>query len=171
MMRGAIQGKIPPIEGEDGVDPLATGQINQRGIGQLRTDVLVLLHHIGNGAGLRAGEREQFQKAALPTRTAASQKLLDSPRMGTQEPRSLGDYRPAGKQRAGELMKGLDASGVVPVDAGENGHQRSSVDQYAARHLDFPNPSKWRGLQLRSRGGEFGPRLIQPINPAASASS
>src|SRR5271157_386290 len=69
---GAIHGKIPAVEGEDGVDPFAASQINQRGVGQLRTDVLVLLHHFGNRAGLRAGERKQFQKAAWLLGKAAS---------------------------------------------------------------------------------------------------
>src|SRR5271165_2036495 len=63
-VRGAIHAKIPAIEGEDGVDPFAAGQINQRGVGQLRTDVLVPFHRFGNGAGLGAGERKQLQKAA-----------------------------------------------------------------------------------------------------------
>jgi hypothetical protein len=29
----------------------------------LRTDVLVLLHHLGNGCGLGAGERKHFLRA------------------------------------------------------------------------------------------------------------
>src|SRR5664279_1409491 len=69
---GAIHGKIPAVEGEDGVDAFAASQINQRGVGQLRTDVLVLLHHIGNRAGLRAGQRKQLQKAAWLLGKAAS---------------------------------------------------------------------------------------------------
>ena len=69
---GAIDGKIPAIEGEDGVDAFAASQINQGGVGQLRTDVLVLLHYFGNGAGLGAGEWKQFQKAAGLLGKAAS---------------------------------------------------------------------------------------------------
>jgi hypothetical protein len=64
IVRGAIDGKVAAIEGEDGVDAFAASQINQRGVGQLRTDVLVLFHYFGNGAGLRAGERKQLQKSA-----------------------------------------------------------------------------------------------------------
>src|SRR5438445_5431845 len=60
----AIHAKISPVESEDSIDSFAVCQVNQRGIGQLRANALVLLYHFGNGAGLCAGQGKKFEKAS-----------------------------------------------------------------------------------------------------------
>ncbi len=51
------------------------------------------------------------------------------------------------------------------IVAGEDGNQRSRVDQNL--HRVSPNPLKYFGLVLKSRGPDF----TQPITPALTARS
>jgi hypothetical protein len=122
---GSIHRKIAPVEGEDRVDTLSIRQIDQRGIGELRPDVLILLHYFGDRFGFGACQRKHDKETLADT----TEKLLGSTWISTKEPNSFGDYRPAGKQRSWESPKHVHTNLVVLICAGKDGDQWASVHE------------------------------------------
>ena len=133
----SIDGKISLVQSKDGLNSLAFGKINQGGIGELRSYVVVPFHYGGNGSGFRARQRQQFQKTAVD----GLQELSNSAWRSAQKPSCLGDHRPAREQRPRHLAKSFYAGFMVFVVAGENGNQRTCIDENL-HHLRFPKPSK-----------------------------
>ena len=90
----AINAKVPTVQSEDcGPFFFPMCEVNQGGISQLRSEILVLLHQIGNRNGFYSREGRISTAVRLPRRTT-SQKFADGLWMGTQQPDGFRDYWP-----------------------------------------------------------------------------
>lgn len=161
-MRQTKRTKVPPVQREDSVDPFAVGQMQQRRIGELKSQAPVYGQYRGNRGKIPLGQGEYLKGATAEGR----KEFQDRAVVFTQEPRRLGDDGPAGQQRSFRMAKLLDADLVVLVGLEQNGDDGSGIDQQFAGE-ELPNPSKYFGLVLRSRTFPF----TAPINPACRARS
>lgn len=136
--------------------------MNEGGVGELASDVAVLLQDGGDGLGVGGSEGEEFEESGVE----AVEELLNSSCVAAEEPGGFGDDWPAGEQRTRHLLQSFYADPMILVTAAQDGGDRAGIDQDPS-HLFLPNPLKCRRLVLRS----FGALCAAPMIPASFARS
>ena len=117
--------KVTPVQGEHDFNPFAVCQVDQRCIGKLYAQALILGEDRGNAGEIRLAQGKKRKGAAIER----GQEFPDRVRVLTQKPRCLGNHGPTSEQRTPEVMKLLDTRFMVLVGFRQDGHDRTGIYQ------------------------------------------
>src|SRR5271169_5376758 len=123
---------------------------------------MILGEDRGNAGKIRLVQGNKLKGAAMER----GQESPDRLGIRTQKPCRLGNHGPTSEQRTPDLMKALDTRFMVFIGFRQDGHNRPGIDQYLSVQ-EPPNPSKYFGFVLRSRGVSF----TAPTKPDSFACS